>query len=285
MSLDLPRYTLNDGHLLPVIGFGTYPLRGHDGVEAMVHALETGYRLLDSAVNYGNEEEVGEAVRRSGLAREDVRVTTKIPGRHHGYDLAIGSVEESLRRMRFDYLDLVLIHWPNPAVGKYVEAWRALVELRKRGVVRSIGVSNFTEQHLRAVIEDSGVTPAVNQIELHPYFPQQQMLGVHADLGIQTEAWSPLGKRSAPFADPPVAEPPVAEPAERYGVTPAQVILRWQLQRGSLPLPKSATPQRQLQNLDLFGFELTHAEVDAITALARPDGRLFGGDPDTHEEM
>jgi 2,5-diketo-D-gluconate reductase A len=153
-------------------------------------------------------------------------------------------------------------------------------ELVKRGVVGSIGVSNFTEQHLRAVIEDSGVTPAVNQIELHPYLPQQQMLRVHADLGIQTEAWSPLGKGSAPFA-----EPPVAEPAERYRVTPAQVILRWHLQRGSLPLPKSATPQRQLQNLDLFGFELTHAEVDAITALARTDGRLFGGDPDTHEEM
>src|SRR4051794_2853825 len=191
MTLDLPRYTLNDGHCLPVIGFGTYPLRGQDGVEAMVHALEAGYRLLDSAVNYGNEEEVGQAIRRSRLAREDVYVTTKIPGRHHHYDQAIGSVEESLRRMRFDYLDLVLIHWPNPAVGKYVEAWRALVDLRNRGVVRSIGVSNFTEQHLRAVIEDSGVTPAVNQIELHPYLPQQQMLRVHADLGIQTEAWSP----------------------------------------------------------------------------------------------
>jgi 2,5-diketo-D-gluconate reductase A len=246
----------------------------------MVHALEAGYRLLDSAVNYGNEEEVGEAVRRSGLAREDVQVTTKIPGRHHEYDQAIGSVEESLRRMGFDHLDLVLIHWPNPGVGKYVEAWRALVELRKRGLVRSIGVSNFTEQHLRDVIDDTGVTPAVNQIELHPYFPQQQMLRVNADLGIQTESWSPLGKRSAPFA-----EAPVARAAERYGVTPAQVILRWQLQRGSLPLPKSSTPQRQRENLDVFGFELTDAEVEAITALARRDGRLFGGDPDTHEEM
>jgi 2,5-diketo-D-gluconate reductase A len=280
MTFDIPRYTLNDDQTVPVIGFGTYPLRGDDGVEAMVHALEAGYRLLDSAVNYGNEEEVGEAVRRSGLAREDVQVATKIPGRHHEYDQAIGSVEESLRHMRFDYLDLVLIHWPNPRVGKYVEAWRALVDLRKRGLVRSIGVSNFTEQHLRAVIDDTGVTPAVNQVELHPYFPQQQMLRVNADLGIQTESWSPLGKRSAPFA-----EPPVAQAAQRYDVTPAQVILRWQLQRGSLPLPKSATPQRQRQNLDVFGFELTDAEVEAITALARRDGRLFGGDPDTHEEM
>jgi diketogulonate reductase-like aldo/keto reductase len=280
MTFDLPRYTLNDDQTLPVIGFGTYPLRGDDGVAAIVHALGAGYRLLDSAVNYGNEEEVGEAVRRSGLAREEVQVTTKIPGRHHEYDEAIGSVEESLRRLRFDYLDLVLIHWPNPSVGKYVEAWRALVELRKRGLVRSIGVSNFTEQHLRTVIEDTGVTPAVNQIELHPYFPQQEMLRVHTDLGVQTESWSPLGKRSAPYA-----ERPVAEPAEQYGVSPAQVILRWQLQRGSLPLPKSATPQRQQQNLDVFGFELTDAEVEAITALAQPDGRLFGGDPDRHEEM
>ena len=280
MTFDIPRYTLNDGQSVPVIGFGTYPLRGDDGVEAMVHALEAGYRLLDTAVNYGNEEEVGEAVRRSGLPREDVQVTSKIPGRHHEYDQAIGSVEESLRRMRFAYLDRVLIHWPNPGVGKYVEAWRALVELRNRGLVRSIGVSNFTEQHLHAVIEDTGVTPAVNQIELHPYFPQREMLRVHTDLGIQTEAWSPIGKRSAPFA-----EPPVSDPSERYGVTPAQVILRWHLQRRSLPLPKSATPQRQRQNLDLFGFELTDAEVDAITALARPDGRLFGGDPDNHQEM
>lgn len=280
MTFEIPRYTLNDGQSVPVIGFGTYPLRGDDGVEAMVHALEAGYRLLDTAVNYGNEEEVGEAVRRSGLLREDIQVTSKIPGRHHEYDQAIGSVEESLRRLRFDYLDRVLIHWPNPGVGKYVEAWRALVELRNRGLVRSIGVSNFTEQHLHAVIADSGVTPAVNQVELHPYFPQQEMVRVHTDLGIQTEAWSPLGKRSAPFA-----EPPVSEPSERYGVTPAQVILRWHLQRRSLPLPKSSTPQRQRQNLDLFGFELTDAEVDAITALARPDGRLFGGDPDHHEEM
>ncbi|MGH3367199.1 MAG: aldo/keto reductase [Nocardioidaceae bacterium] len=280
MTIDIPGYTLNDDQSVPVIGFGTSQLRGDDGVVAMVHALEAGYRLLDSAVNYRNEEDVGEAVRRSGLAREDVQVTTKVPGRHHEYDEAIASVEESLRRMRFDYVDLVLIHWPNPSVGRYVDAWRALVELRKRGLVRSIGVSNFTEQHLRDVIDDTGVTPAINQIELHPYFPQPQMLRVNADLGIQTQAWSPLGKRSTPFA-----EAPVAAAAERYGVTPAQVVLRWHLQRASLPLPKSATPQRQRQNLDVFGFELADDDIEAITALGRRDGRLFGGDPDTHEEM
>ncbi|MDQ3766751.1 MAG: aldo/keto reductase, partial [Actinomycetota bacterium] len=173
MATDIPHHTLNDGNTLPAIGFGTHPLRGDDGTAAMLNALEVGYRLIDSAVNYENEEEVGEALRRSGLAHEDVQVTTKIPGRHHEQAMAVKSVEDSLRRLQLDYLDLCLIHWPNPGVGKYVEAWRALVDLRERGLVRSIGVSNFTEQHLKDIIDDTGVTPAVNQIELHPYFPQQ----------------------------------------------------------------------------------------------------------------
>jgi diketogulonate reductase-like aldo/keto reductase len=273
-------YTLNDGNQLPSVGFGTYPLRGEDGVAAMVSALENGYRLLDTAVNYGNEEEVGKAIRRSGLAREDIQVATKIPGRHHDHALAVRSVEDSLRRLQLDHIDLCLIHWPNPSVGKYREAWRALVDVRERGLVTSIGVSNFTEQHLDDIISDSAVTPAVNQIELHPYFPQEEMRRVHADLGIQTEAWSPLGKRSAPFD-----EPPVAHAAEAHGVTPGQVILRWHLQLGTLPLPKSADPERQRQNLDLLGFELSDDQMRAVSGLARPDGRLFGGDPNTHEEM
>jgi 2,5-diketo-D-gluconate reductase A len=280
MAAEIPQYRLNDGNQLPMVGFGTYPLRGDDGTAAIVSALETGYRLLDSAVNYDNEEEVGTAIRRSGLAREDIQVTTKIPGRHHEEALAMKSVEDSLRRLRLDYLDLCLIHWPNPSVGKYREAWRALVHLRERGLVTSIGVSNFTKQHLDDIIRDIGVTPAVNQIELHPYFPQDEMRKIHADLGIQTQSWSPLGKRSAPFD-----QRPVAEAAEAHGVTPGQVILRWQLQLGALPLPKSATPERQRQNLDVFGFELSDSEMQAISGLARPDGRLFGGDPDTHEEM
>jgi diketogulonate reductase-like aldo/keto reductase len=273
-------YTLNDGNQLPSVGFGTYPLKGDDGVTAMVSAVESGYRLLDTAVNYGNEEEVGEAIRRSGLAREDIQVATKIPGRHHEYALAVRSVEDSLRRLQLDHVDLCLIHWPNPSVGKYREAWRALVDVRERGLVTSIGVSNFTERHLDDIIGDSGVTPAVNQIELHPYFSQTEMRTVHSGLGIQTQAWSPLGKRSAPFS-----EPPVAQAAETHGVTPGQVILRWHLQLGTLPLPKSADPQRQRQNLDLLGFELSDDQMQAINGLARPDGRLFGGDPDTHEEM
>jgi diketogulonate reductase-like aldo/keto reductase len=273
-------YTLNDGTVLPAIGFGTYPLTGEDGVVAITSAIETGYRLLDTAVNYENEREVGEAVRRSGVPRRELMVTSKIPGRHHGYHDAVASTKESLERLGTDYLDLHLIHWPNPSVGKYVEAWRALVALREEGLVRSIGVSNFTEEHLRRIIDDTGVTPAVNQIEMHPYFPQVRMREVHERLGIRTEAWSPMGKRQAPFS-----EPPVADAAERHGVTAGQVIVRWHLQLGSLPIPKSATPERQRQNLDVEGFTLTDDEVEAITALGRPDGRLFGGDPDTHEEM
>jgi 2,5-diketo-D-gluconate reductase A len=276
----IPTYQLNDGTTLPAIGFGTYPLSGDDGVAAIRSAIEVGYRLLDTAVNYGNEREVGEAIRQSGVPREELRVASKIPGRHHGYDDAVRSTHESLERLGLEYLDLHLIHWPNPSVGRFHEAWRALVDLRQQGLVRSIGVSNFTEAHLRRIIDDSGVTPSVNQVELHPYFPQQEMRAVDERLGIRTESWSPLGKRQAPFT-----EPPVAEAAQRHGVTPGQVILRWQVQLGSIPIPKSATPERQRQNLDVFGFELTDEETAAITGLGRAHGRLFGGDPDTHEEM
>lgn len=276
----VPTYTLNDGHEIPALGFGTYPLRGEDGVAAVVSAIEVGYRLIDTAVNYENEREVGEAIRRSGVPRDDLFVTSKIPGRHHGYDDATASTRESLERLGLDHLDLHLIHWPNPGVGKYVEAWRALVDLQEQGLVRSIGVSNFTEAHLTRIIDATGVTPAVNQVELHPYFPQPEMRRVHEQLGIRTESWSPLGKRQAPFA-----EPPVAAAAEAHGVSPAQVILRWQLQLGCVPIPKSSTRERQAANLDVFGFELSPAEVEAITALGREDGRLFGGDPEHHQEM
>ena len=278
--MTVPTYSLNDGTSIPAIGFGTYPLRGPEAVTAIRSAVEVGYRMLDTAVNYGNEAEVGEAVRTCGVDRDELLVATKIPGRHHGYDDAIASVEESLKVMGLDWVDMVLIHWPNPSVGKYAEAWQALVEVRGRGLVRSIGVSNFTEQHLARIVDETGVTPAVNQVELHPYFPQAGMRAVHERLGIRTESWSPLGKRQAPFT-----EPPVAEAASAHGVDPAQVILRWQVQLGAVPIPKSADARRQRTNLDVFDFELSDDEVAAITGLGRPDGRLFGGDPDSHEEM
>ena len=276
----IPTYALNDGTTLPAIGFGTYPLRGEAGTRAMVSALEAGYRLLDTAVNYENEFEVGEALRRSGLPREEVLVASKIPGRHHAYDDAIASVRGSLERLGVEQTDLHLIHWPNPSQGKYVEAWRALVQLQKDGLVRSIGVSNFTPAHLERIIDDTGVTPAVNQVELHPRFPQAALREVHERLGIRTEAWSPMGKRRAPLE-----EAAVTAAAAAHGVSPGQVILRWHVQLGTLPIPKSADPQRQAQNLDVFGFQLSDTEMGAITALAEDDGRLFGGDPDTHEEM
>lgn len=277
---DIPTYTLNDGTTLPAIGFGTYPLRGLDGTAAIVGALDAGYRLIDTAVNYDNEVEVGDAIRRSGLPREEVLVASKIPGRHHAYDDAITSVRGSLDRLGLDHTDLHLIHWPNPSQGKYVEAWRALVQLQEDGLVRSIGVSNFTEEHLARIIDDTGVTPAVNQVELHPRFPQARLREVHERLGIRTEAWSPMGKRRAPLL-----EEAVTSAAKAYDVSPGQVILRWHVQLGTLPIPKSADPRRQAENLDVFGFELSAEEMAAITALGEVDGRLFGGDPDTHEEM
>ncbi len=273
-------HTLNDGTTLPTVGFGTYPLAGEDGIAALVSALEVGYRLLDSAVNYGNEEEVGEALRRSGLPRGDVRLATKVPGRFHAHDLALQSLRDSAGRLGVEQIDVALIHWPNPSQGRYVEAWQALVEAQREGLVATIGVSNFTEAHLTRIIEETGVTPALNQVELHPYFPQDDLRAVHERLGILTQAWSPLGKRPTPFD-----EPAVADAAQAHGVTPGQVVLRWHLQLGSMPVPKSASPERQRANLDLDGFTLSDDEMAAISALGRTDGRRFDGDPDVHEEM
>lgn len=273
-------YLLNDGHALPAIGFGTYPLGGPPGVEAVVSALRQGYRLVDSAVNYENEGAVGAAIRRSGVPRDEIVVTSKLPGRHHGYAEATTCVYESLYRLGLDHIDLYLIHWPNPSVDRYVEAWQALVDLRREGVLRSIGVSNFLPEHLNRIIAATGVTPAVNQVELHPYFPQEQQREVHEQLGIRTESWSPIGKASGLRQ-----EPVVTGIAEAVGRTPTQVILRWHVQLGAVPLPKAANPGRQLENLDVFDFELDDAQVAAITALARPDGRLNDSDPAFHEEF
>ncbi|MFW6774920.1 aldo/keto reductase [Nocardioides sp. CPCC 205120] len=279
-TIDVPTRALNDGTWLPAVGFGTYPLRDDEAVRGVRSALEVGYRLIDTAVNYENEEAVGEALRTSGLDRDEFQVTSKIPGRHHAYDDAVASVEGSLRRLGLDHLDLQLIHWPNPGRDQYVEAWRALVDLRERGLVRSIGVSNFTEQHIERVVDATGVAPSVNQVEMHPYFPQEALRQAHARWDVLTEAWSPLA-RVGDLTD----EPAVTGPAQRLDVDPAAVVLRWHVQVGSLPIPKSASPERQRSNLDVFQIALSDEEVAAITALGRPDGRIFGADPETHEEL
>jgi diketogulonate reductase-like aldo/keto reductase len=274
----IPSVTLNDGTWFPELGLGTYNLRGEEGIEAMVDAIGSGYRLLDTAVNYENEREVGEAVRRSGVDRDDLLVTTKIPGRQHGRQEAIDSVKGSLGMLGLDRIDLHLIHWPNPSVGRYVDTWRGLIEARDEGLVRSIGVSNFTEAMLTELIEETGVAPAVNQVELHPYFPQGPLRAFHAQHDIRTESWSPLARRTELLN-----EQLLQELAAVHDVTPTQVVLRWHTQLGSTPIPKSADPDRQRENADVFDFELTDDQVAAISALER--GRLWGGDPNTHEEM
>lgn len=276
----IPTHTLNDGHQLPALGFGTYPLRGPAGVESLVSALHQGYRLIDTAVNYENEGTVGEAIRQAGVPREEIVVTSKLPGRHHAYAAATTCVYESLYRLGLDHIDLYLIHWPNPRVDLHIEAWQALVDLQRDGVLRSIGTSNFLPEHLSRIIAGTGVTPAVNQVELHPYFPQASQREVHAQLGIRTESWGPLGQ-----AGQLLHEPVIAGIAQEVGRTSAQVVLRWHMQLGAVPLPKAASPERQAENLAVFDFELDETQVAAITALGRPSGRLGDSDPATHEEF
>jgi 2,5-diketo-D-gluconate reductase A len=243
-----------------------------------VSAIESGYRLLDTAVNYENEREVGEAVRRSGVARDKILVASKIPGRHHGRQEAVDSIKGSLDALGLDRIDLHLIHWPNPSVGRYVDTWRGMIDARTQGLVRSIGVSNFTEEMLTELIEETGVVPAVNQVELHPYFPQEALRAFHATHGIRTESWSPLARRSELLT-----EQLVQELATVHDVTPTQVVLRWHTQIGSTPIPKSVDPDRQRENADIFDFALTDDQLAAISGLER--GRLWDGDPLTHEEM
>ncbi|QIG39667.1 aldo/keto reductase [Microbacterium sp. 4R-513] len=278
----IPTVTLNDGTAFPELGLGTYNLRDAQGVDAMVAAISNGYRLLDSAVNYKNEREVGEAVRRAdgelGVGRDELIVTTKIPGRDHGYDATMGSAEASVATLGLERIDLYLIHWPNPSVGKYLETWQAMIALREGGLVGSVGVSNFTDAMLTELIDETGVTPAVNQVELHPYFPQNELRAFHREHGIRTESWSPLARRTELLS-----EQVVGDIAAAHGVTPTQAVLRWHVQLGSTPIPKSADPERQIENADVFGFELTDDEVAAISGLER--GRLWGGDPNSHEEM
>ncbi|WP_404467143.1 aldo/keto reductase [Planococcus rifietoensis] len=280
MNKAIPEVTLNDGTTLPVTGLGTYGLWGNAGANSVSSGINAGYRLIDTAYNYENEGAVGEGIKRSGISRDDLWITSKLPGRYHEYDKAMVAIQESLYRSKLDYFDLYVIHWPLPNQDKYVEAWQALIDAQKWGLVRSIGVSNFLPEHLERIIKETGVTPSLNQVELHPFFNQEEQRRAHAEHHIQTQSWSPIA-RAADILSNDI----VSKIAESHHKTIPQVVLRWQYQIGSVSIPRSTSPTRQRENLDIFDFELSETEMSAIAGLSHPDGRLFGMDPATHEEF
>jgi 2,5-diketo-D-gluconate reductase A len=271
-----PLVEMNDGRSIPVIGFGVWQVPDDVVVDATVKALEVGYRHIDTAYLYHNERGVGEALRRSELDRDDVFVTTKVWNTDHGYDQTLRAFDKSTGLLGIDEVDLYLIHWPTPARDVYLESWRALIRLREEGRARSIGVSNFHDAHLRKIIDETGVIPALNQIELHPWLPQTELRDIDARLGIRTEAWSPLG--SGRLIDDPV----IAEVSAKHGKSPAQVMVRWSIQLGNIVLPKSVTPERIEQNIDVFDFQLDDADMAAIATLE--SGRRTGPNPDEFNE-
>lgn len=280
MVENITEYSLNDGLKVPSIGFGTYSLNGIEGANSIKEAIDLGYRLIDSAFNYENEGAVGEAVRKCSVSRERLIITSKLPGRHHSYKEAINTVEESLFRAGLDYYDLYLIHWPNPRINLYVEAWQAMIELKKRGLIRSIGVCNFMPEHLQTLIKETGVAPSINQIELHPYFNQKEQRTCNKEHGILTESWSPLGRGNSMLQDEKIARI-----AETHKKSISQVILRWHIQLGAIPLPKASSKEHQLDNLNIFDFELSEDEMKIISGLSREDGRTTNQDPRVYEEF
>lgn len=277
--MNIPTIKLHDGYEIPAIGLGTVYLRGEPGVDAITSAIRNGYRLIDSAIRYDNEGAVGEAVRQSGIPREQLFLTSKLRAQYFDYDDALEMIRESLYRANLDYWDLLLLHWPNPKQDKYVEAWRALIQAKENGWVRSIGVSNFMPEHLDRLIEETGETPVINQIELHPYFSQVEQRQADKERGIITEAWSPLSRARTVTHDETIAEL-----ARQKGKTVSQVILRWHVQLGVIPLPRSSSELHQKENLDVFNFELTEDEMETLNALTKPDGRIDNQDPREYEE-
>ncbi|MEV0011426.1 aldo/keto reductase [Streptomyces sp. NPDC047973] len=269
----VPTVTLNNGVTIPQLGFGVFQVPDDETTTAVTSALDAGYRSIDTAAVYGNEAGVGRALASSGLPREELFVTTKLWNADQGYDATLRAFDASLAKLGLDHVDLYLIHWPTPARDLYTETWRALEKLLADGRIRAAGVSNFQPAHLRRLGEESSLVPAVNQVELHPGLQQSELRAVHAESGIATEAWSPLAQGA--LLDDEV----LTSVAARHGRTPAQVVLRWHLQLGNVVIPKSVTPERIRQNIDVFGFELTAADMDAIAGLDR--GMRTGPDPDT----
>ena len=272
---------------LPEIGLGTYKMQGQAGADSVAAGIRAGYRLIDTAYNYENEGAVGAGIRAATgtdasaavISRDDVIVTSKLPGRYQRHDDAVASVEESLFRLGLDRIDLHLIHWPNPRQGHYVEAFETLLELRERGLIRHVGVCNFLPEHLEAVHAATGEYPVVNQIELHPHFPQAEAVAVHRELGIVTQAWSPLLRGAV------LEEPVIADIADAHSATAGQVVLAWHRGRGVLAIPKASSADRQRENLDSLDISLSDEEIEAITALGRPDGRRKNQDPAVYEEF
>jgi diketogulonate reductase-like aldo/keto reductase len=270
---NVPLITLRDDAEIPQLGFGVFQIPPPDTAEAVSRALEAGYRHIDTAAAYGNEAEVGEAIRNSGLNGDEVFVTTKCFNSDHGYEEARRALHTSLERLGFDQVDLYLIHWPVPSRDRYVDTWRGFIEAQSEGLVRSIGVSNFQPDHLQRLLDETGVTPAVNQVELHPQLQQPELRQVHSSMGIATEAWSPLAQGTV------LEDSTITSIAEARDRTPGQVVLRWHLQLGNIVIPKSVTPERIKQNFDLFDFELSGDELRQIEQLDR--GERTGPDPDT----
>lgn len=272
-------FQLNDGLIVPDIGFGTYKLNGATGVNTITSALNVGYRLLDSAFNYENEGAVGRAVQQSGIPRESILISSKLPGRHQEYDQAIATIQESLYRAHLDYFDLYLIHWPNPLEDHYVEAWQALIDAKRFGLVRSIGVSNFLPEHIDRLEKETGVLPSINQIELHPYFNQEKQRQYDTEHGILTQAWSPLGRASDMLGDKKLQQL-----AANYDTSVVQLILKWDNQHGVMPIPKASRVDRQRANLNL-DFTISDADMAVIDSMSKPDGRTHDQDPASYQEF
>jgi 2,5-diketo-D-gluconate reductase A len=269
---NVPTIKLNNGVQIPQFGFGVFQIPSEETVRAVRTALDAGYRHIDTAQMYGNEAEVGRAIAESGVARDDLFVTTKLNNDSHGYDAAIAALDGSLAKLGLDHVDLFLIHWPRPQEGHYVETWTALEKLQADGKARAVGVSNFTIQHLEELAARTDTVPAVNQIELHPQFPQAELRAYHAEHGIGTEAWSPIGQGGDLLEDERLVEL-----ARRHGRSAAQIVLRWHIQLGNIVFPKSVTPDRVRENIDVFDFALSNDDMAVVDGL--DTGTRKGPDP------
>ncbi|MFI0216867.1 aldo/keto reductase [Streptomyces lydicus] len=272
----VPAITLNNGIAMPQLGFGVWQIPDDEAFTAVGQALETGYRSIDTAAIYGNEEGTGKALAASGIPREELFVTTKLWNSDQGYDSTLRAFDASLGKLGLEYVDLYLIHWPLPAQDNYVATYQALEKIQAEGRAKAIGVSNFQPAHLERLLAETSVVPAVNQIELHPQFQQAESRAFHARHGIATEAWSPLGQGKGLLEDPTIGRL-----AAKYGKTAAQVVLRWHLQLGNVVIPKSVTPSRIAENIDVFGFELDAEDLAALAGLDA--GKRLGPDPATFD--